>query len=269
MSLFACLLLYIFHGVVDDLLPLYAIGVFTSFTLAQAGMVRRWLKTRERGWQGRLTVNALGAVATGIVAVIIAVSKFTSGLPISERLHIGPYVPHYGAWLVVVLIPMLVAMFGEIGRHYRDMAQELSLDGYARTPRSRNVVLVLVPRLHRGIVEALDYAQNLSDDVRAIYIETNPATTRGLKADWDKWAGDIPLLILESPYRSLLGPLLRYIEAVQKERVDDIITVIVPELAPAKWWHWILHDQTAPLLKFALLGRRDVVVTNVRYFLKQ
>lgn len=218
---------------------------------------------------GTATVNALGAVATGIVAVIIAVSKFTSGLPISERLHIGPYVPHYGAWLVVVLIPMLVAMFGEIGRHYRDMAQELSLDGYARTPRSCNVVLVLVPRLHRGIVEALDYAQNLSDDVRAIYIETNPATTRGLKADWDKWAGDIPLLILESPYRSLLGPLLRYIEAVQKERDDDIITVIVPELASAKWWHWVLHNQTAPILKLALLGRRDVVVTNVRYFLKQ
>jgi len=130
------------------------------------------------------------------------------------------------------------------------------------------VVLVLVPRLHRGIIDALNYARLVSADVRAIYIETNPDATPGLKRDWEHWAGTIPLVIMESPFRSLIGPLMRYIDAVQRERTDDVITIVLPELVSRKWWHQLLHNQAGPLIRFALAHRRDVIVTNVRYFLE-
>ena len=135
-------------------------------------------------------------------------------------------------------------------------------------PPRHNTVLVLVPRLHRGIAEALRYARLTSDDVRAVYIETDPDRTPQLKKDWNAYGTDIPLIIMESPYRSLIGPLLRYIDAVQKERNDDVITIVLPELVSRKLWHTILHNQAGPLLKLALLNRRDVIVTNVRYFLE-
>jgi hypothetical protein len=268
LSLAACALIWLFKGIVDELLSLYAIGVFTSFTLAQAGMVRRWLRLRTPGWQTSLAANFLGALATGAVTLIIGVSKFADGDVISTRLSIGRFHPHYGAWLVIVLVPLFVYCFYQINRHYQDMAQELALDRYARIKPSRNVVLVLVPRLHRGIVDALDYARLVSEDVRAVYIETNPEVTARLKAEWEDWADGIPLVIMESPYRSLVGPLLRYISVVQDERSDDVVTIVVPELVVRHWWHRILHNQAGPLLRFALFYRRDVVVTNVRYFLE-
>ena len=262
----ACVLIYIFKGIVDDLLSLYAIGVFTSFTLAQIGMVRHWLRERESGWQGKMIVNGLGALATGAVTAIIAVSKFADGKPIG--FHVGPYAPHYGAWIVIVLVPLMVATFLKINRHYAEMQMELSLDQPLPLRPQDNVVLVLVPRLHRGVLDALNYARLVSEDVRAVCIETNPDNTPALKRDWEHWAGNIPLVIMESPYRSLIGPLMRYIDAVQRERTDDIVTIIVPELVSRKWWHRLLHNQAGPLIRFALAHRRDVIVTNVRYFLE-
>ncbi len=271
LALAAIALIVIFHGIVNNLLNLYAIGVFTSFTIAQFGMVRRWLRTRERGWQTSLFFNALGAVATGIVAVIISVSKFEDPSPsaiISPAFHFGKYHPHYGTWLVVVILPVMVWTFYKINRHYTAMTQELSLRRRAIAVPTRNVVLVLVPRLHRGIVNALNYARLISDDARAIYIETDPGKTAELKREWEEWGGDIPLVIMESPYRSLIGPLMRYVDAVQKERADDVVTVVLPELVSRKWWHRLLHNQYAPLLRLAISSRKDVVLTSVRYFLE-
>ncbi len=262
----ACALIYVFQGIVDDLLSLYAIGVFTSFTLAQIGMVRHWLRQRHPGWQGSMVVNALGALATGTVTLIIGVSKFADGKPIG--FHVGSYEPHYGAWLVIVLVPLMVATFLKIHRHYDDLHRELSLDQPLPTRAAANVVLVLVPRLHRGILDALNYARLVSEDVRAVYIETNPDNTPELKRDWEHWAGPIPLVIMESQYRSLIGPLMRYIDAVQRERTDDVVTIILPELVSRKWWHRLLHNQAGPLIRFTLAHRRDVIVTNVRYFLE-
>ena len=264
LSVAAIILILIFHGIVRNLLNLYAIGVFTSFTIAQFGMVRRWLRTREKGWQASLFFNALGAVATGIVTLIIAVSKFDDG----DR--IVPFLPlRYGTWIVLVLMPLMVLFFLRINFHYKEMKAELSLDGAALAAPKHNTVLVLVPRMHRGILEALNYARLTSDDVRAVYIETEPGRTPTLKKDWQAHVdGDIPLVIMESPYRSLIGPLLRYIDAVQKERSDDVVTVVLPELVSRKLWHALLHNQAGPLLKLALLNRRDVIVTNVRYFLE-
>lgn len=265
LSVAAVILIVVFHGIVSNLLNLYAIGVFTSFTIAQYGMVRRWLRTREKGWQASLFFNALGAVATGIVTGIIAVSKFDDG----DR--IVPFLPlKYGTWIVLVLMPLMVVFFLHIHRHYVEMGEELSLDNVElnlAAPR-HNTVLVLLPRMHRGIVEALNYARLTSDDVRAVYIETDPERTPLLKKSWQAYGTDIPLVIMESPYRSLVGPLLRYIDAVQKERSDDVVTIVLPELVSRKLWHTLLHNQAGPLLKLALLNRRDVIVTNVRYFLE-
>jgi amino acid transporter len=261
-------LIYIFKGIVDDLLSLYAIGVFTSFTIAQFGMVRRWLRTRERGWQTSLFFNALGAIATGAVTLIIGASKFDDGKVIPS-LHFGHFHAHYGAWIVILIVPIMVSLFLKVHQHYDDLNQELSLDQSAPPQPTTNVVLVLVPRLHRGIIEALEYARLVGEDVRGICIETNPEGTPSLKRDWEEHVKDIPLVIMESPYRSLLGPLLRYIDAVQRERSDDVVTIIVPELVSRKWWHRLLHNQAGPLIRFALAARRDVVVTNVRFFLER
>ncbi len=263
-------LIVIFGGLVDALLPMYAIGVFIGFTLAQTGMVIRWRRLRTPGWQRSLFFNALGALATGLVVVIIAVSKFDNGSEIG--FHLGPYTPHYGVWIVLILVPLMVVLFLRIHQHYAQMTAELSLDDMELdnmkiTAPAHNTVLVLVPRVHRGVIEALNYSRLTSDDVRGVYIETNPASTQKLKEDWNTYIPDIPLVIMESPFRSLVGPLLRYIDAVQKERSDDVVTIILPELVSRKTWHAILHNQAAPLLKLALLNRRDVIVTNVRYFL--
>ncbi|MDQ2800126.1 MAG: APC family permease, partial [Armatimonadota bacterium] len=267
LALIASALIIIFGGLVDALLPMYAIGVFIGFTLAQAGMVIRWRRMRTPGWQKSMFFNALGALATGLVVIIIAVSKFDNGDIISQEFHFGPYHPHYGVWIVLVLVPIMVAMFLKIYRHYQDMAQQLSLDQPADLTPSHNTVLVLVSRLHRGIIDALNYARLVSDDVRAVYIESNPETTVLLKKQWEQRGSGIPLVIMESPYRSLVGPLTRYIDAVQQERTDDVVTIIVPEFVSRKWWHRLLHNQAAPILRFALAKRRDVFVVSARYFL--
>jgi hypothetical protein len=266
LAIAAIALVAAFHGIVDALLSLYAIGVFTSFTLAQIGMVRHWLRERHPGWQTSLFFNALGAVATGAVTAIIAVSKFADGAQIGFA--IGPYHPRYGAWIVIVLVPIMVMLFLRINSHYKEMGEELSINNLEVVAPKHNTVLVLVPRMHRGIVEALNYARLTSDDVRAVYIETEPDRTPVLKKNWNAYGTDIPLVIMESPYRSLIGPLLRYIDAVQKERSDDVVTIVLPELVSRKLWHTLLHNQAGPLLKLALLNRRDVIVTNVRYFLE-
>jgi amino acid transporter len=287
----ASALIWVFQGIVDDLLSLYAIGVFTSFTLAQTGMVLRWNRLRTPGWQTSLMFNLLGAVATGFVTAIIAFSKFADGKAISPDLHFGtlqtdntwkivatnpfthhalliPSQPVYGAWIVIVLVPIMVWMFKKIHNHYMEMSSELSVEGYVPVIPKHNVVLVLVPRVHRGIVQALNYARLVSDDVRGVYVSTNPETTALIKKEWEEWAGDIPLVIMESPFRSLIRPLLLYIDAVQKERNDDYVTVVLPEIVASKAWHRLLHNQAAPLLKLYLSSRKDVIVTSVRYFLE-
>ena len=268
LSIAAIFLIVIFHGIVDALLSLYAIGVFTSFTLAQIGMVRHWLREKQRGWQASLFFNALGALATGAVTLIIAVSKFADGDVISPHFHFGHLYPRYGAWLVIVLVPLMVMFFLRIRWHYDEMREELTPEGAILTTPTHNTVLVLVPRVHRGVLDALSYARLTSEDVRAVYIETDPDRTAAMKRDWNAYVPDIPLVIMESPFRSLVGPLLRYLDAVQKERGDDVVTIVIPELVSRKLWHHLLHNQAGPLLKLALLNRRDVIVTNVRYFLE-
>ena len=254
LGLFAALLIVAKKGSVDALIPLYAIGVFLAFTLSQSGMVLHWFKQRnsEKGWQIKAAINGIGALATFAVLVDIAVEKFTEG-----------------AWIVMVLIVFMVLVFRKIYNHYAEVAEELKMVNY-KAPNKvfRNTVLVLVPSLHRGVMPALEYARSLSPDCRAVHISTDPEKTAILLEKWDDWASDVPLVVLNSPYRSLISPIMHYLDAVQIERHNHLITVIVPEFVPSKWWHHLLHGNNGLLLKAALIGRKDIVVANLRYYLR-
>ena len=248
----AVLLLVLFSGETHLLIPLYAVGVFVSFTISQASMVKRWLVRREPGWWWRWWLNAAGSATTGLVMLVIAGTKFT-----------------HGAWLVVLLIPLLVLGFVMIHRHYEEVAGQLSLDSYAGPLPMQNTVLVLVGDLHRGVVQALQYARTLSPSAKAVYVELDPEKTRRLEEKWGKWGGGVPLVVLTSPYRSLLTPFLEYLDHLLASGENHVVTIIIPEFIPARWWQHLLHNQTALLIKGALLFRKNVVVTDVPHHLSR
>ena len=247
----AALLVALFGGDTHALIPLYAVGVFLSFTLSQASMVRRWLTRREAGWRWRWMVNALGAATTGVVMLVIAVTKFS-----------------HGAWVVVLLIPLLVVLFLMIHRHYADVARQLSLDDFGGPPPIDHTVLVLVGDLHRGVAAALRYALSLSGSVKAVYVELDPDRTQRLEEKWGKWGLGVPLVVLTSPYRSLLTPFLDYVNHLLALGPNHVVTIVIPEFVPARWWQHLLHNQTALLIKGALLFRKGVVVVDVPFHLR-
>jgi len=255
LSGFAIVLVVGFRGDTHALLPLYAIGVFISFTLSQSGMVRRWLRLREKGWQWRVWINGIGAVATGIVMLTLAGTKFLEG-----------------AWIVIVVIPLLVLIFMVMHRHYEEVAAELSLEGFEPPPPFRHTVLVLIGDVHRGVVRAVQYARSLGGPdvaVRGVFVETDPARTARVEERWGKWGLGVPLVVLTSPYRSLLRPLIDYLDQIQSRGDDMMVTIVVPEFLPRHWWQHILHNQTALLIKGALLFRKNTVVADVPYVLKK
>lgn len=239
-----------FGGDTHALIPLYAVGVFISFTLSQAGMVRHWLTDGGAGWRWRLGVNGVGALVTGAVTVVIAVTKFT-----------------HGAWIVVLLIPLLVLGFRAIYRHYGTVAHELSLEHLVEESPVNNTVLVLVGDLHMGVVKALRYAQSLSPSPKAVYVELDPSVTARLEERWSKGGCGVPLVVLASPYRSMLRPLLDYIGRIRERDTNSVVTIVIPEFVPRQWWQHLLHNQTALLVKGALLFRRGVVVVDVPFHL--
>ncbi len=247
----AAALIAVFGGDTHALIPLYAVGVFLSFTLSQASMVRRWLGRREEGWWWRWWFNAIGAVVTGLVMLVIAVTKFS-----------------HGAWIVVLLIPVCVLAFLTVRRHYTDVAGQLSLEEYGGPPPVENVVLVMVGDLHRGVATALRYAQALSPSARAVYVELDPDRTWRLEERWGKWGLGVPLVVLSSPYRSLLAPVLDYVDHLLAVRPRLVVTIVIPEFIPARWWQHLLHNQTALVIKGALLFRKRVVVVDVPFHLE-
>jgi amino acid transporter len=252
LSVCAGLLLVVFQGDTHALIPLYMIGVFISFTLSQTGMVLHWRRLREPGWRTSAFVNGLGAVATGIVLVIVAATKAVEG-----------------AWIIIVLIPVLVWVFTATRRHYSHVAAQLSLKGWRGDGPQHSIVLVPIGGVHRAVLQATAYAASLSDDVRALFVDTDAVATERVRCDWVKWGNGTRLDILESPYRSLMEPLLEYIERLQAERPHDYVTVVLPEFVPARWWQHLLHNQRALLIKGALLFRPKVVVTSVPFHLER
>jgi amino acid transporter len=252
LSVFAALLIVFFEGDTHALIPLYMIGVFISFTLSQSGMVVRARRSGERGWLAHAAINLIGAILTGTVLVIVAVTKFTEG-----------------AWIILIIIPCLVFVFVETKRHYDHVAAQLSLSGMTRQPRRKNTVLVPISGIQRAVIEAIEYASSLSDDVRAIYVDVDPGGTEQIRRQWEKWGRGIQLVILASPYRSLMEPLLEYIQQVDAEAPDDYVTIVLPEFVPARWWHHLLHNQRALLIKAALLFKPNTIVTSVPFHLSK
>jgi Amino acid permease len=252
LAVLGALLLVIFRAETHALIPLYAIGVFVSFTLSQTGMVRYWFHHRGPRWRTRAVLNGVGALVTGIVTLIIATTKFT-----------------HGAWIVILLIPVLVLLLLAIHRHYTAVARQLSIEGVEpeKATLATHVVLVLVGDVHRGILPAVRYARSISTGARGVYVELDPAATRRLEDRWTKWVSGMPLVVLRAPYRSVVGALLAYLDQLQRQAPDVLVTIVLPEFVPARWWQQLLHNQTALLIKGALLFRKGVIVTDVPYHL--
>jgi len=251
LGFFACLLLVIFHGDTHALIPLYAIGVFVSFTLSQAGMVKRWLVKRGLHWRKKLVVNGIGAITTGVATVIIATTKFMQG-----------------AWIVFLLVAILIMMFRGIRSHYKAVAEQVALTRDTRPPRPRrNLVIMPIGGVNRSVVRAVDYARSRGGEIRAILVDVDKEETALVEIKWAQWGCGVPLVVLPSPYRSILGSILDYIEDLQQKDPDCWITVVIPEILPARWWQNILHNQRALLLKGALLFKDRVVLTDVPYHL--
>jgi len=244
-------LIWFFQGDTHQLIPLYMIGVFLSFTLSQTGMFVRWRRLRPAGWRRSAAVNGFGALLTFVVLVIVAVTK-------------GPE----GAWIVIILIPVIVFVFLQTKSHYDQVAAQLTLRDWTPPARRTNIVLVPISGVQRAVVAALRYAESISTDVRGVYVNDNTEQIASLRSDWRIWGGSVRLIVLESPFRSLMEPLLEYIDQVERERSNAYITVVLPEFVPSQWWHHLLHNQRALLIKGALLFRPNVVVTSVPFHLR-
>jgi len=238
------------EGSVTELIPFYTIGVFLAFTLSQTGLVRRWRRLRSPGWQWRAGLNLLGALVTGLVLVIVLVAKAGEG-----------------AWLVVLVIPVIVSLLLAIHRHYMQMQDALVIERLdEEVPAVRPpVVIIPVGRLDRATARAIGFARSISPAVKAVHVATSEESAREFRTRWDHWAGKVPLDLIESPYRSLVPPLLRYIDALQEKDPERPITVVLASFVPHSWWEWLLHSQTALRLKASLLFRPNTIVVDVPY----
>ena len=252
LGIVSALLVVVFNADTHALIPLYAIGVFVAFTCSQAGMVKRWWTRRERGWHYGLPVNVVGALTTGAVAIIQAVAQFT-----------------HGAWLVIVLIPIQVIILRRINAHYMRVSDQLAMEPTAEPMRELPdpILVVPVPGLNRAVGRTLSYARALSKNVTAVHVTDDLEEAGALKRRWKEWGTDVPLVILESEYRSLNGPLMLYIDALAKKDPSAPITVVLAEYVPRHWWEWPLHNQTALRLKWALFFRPNTAVVDVPYHL--
>jgi len=252
LGFFSSMLIMLFRGDTHALIPLYAVGVFTAFTLSQAGMVKHWFVHKGKGWVKSAVVNGIGALTTAVVLVIIASTKFV-----------------HGAWIVIIAIPGLVYLAIRIHAHYLSVAEQLSAACLTTEAAfTHHTVIIPVSGTHRAVLNAIKYAKAISQDVSAVYVSLDPIKTEKDMAKWDVNCMGVQLTILESPYRSVIEPLLDYIEKVRDEYPDGIITVVLPEFVPKKWWHHLLHNQTALLIKGILLFKKGVVSTSVPLHLK-
>jgi amino acid transporter len=250
----------LFAGSTGAILPLYAVSVFLAFTCSQAGMVAHWRRERGPGWVLKAAINGFGAVVTGFVAITAAATNFMNpDLPILPGLPVG-----WGAWLIVVIVPILVLFFKAIKRHY-DEANRMRTLPTAPPPHRqlRNAVVVPIARLDRPAVEALRYARSLSEDVTAVHVADESERADDVESAWALWGEGVPLTIIASPYRSLTRPLLQYLTELRKAERVDYVTVILPEYVPDSWWEHLLHGQSGQFLKWRLLFQPGFVVTSV------
>jgi amino acid transporter len=253
-------LIVVFGGDSHALVPLFAVGAFLAFTLSQAGMVVHWWRERGGGWELKAAFNGIGALATGMTLLIVGVSKFAQG-----------------AWITILLIPTLMAGFLQVRAHYRQVAQQLSLHGLPPSikPHPSPRVVIPISGVHRGIFDAVAYARSISRDVTVVYVELEPGAGERIREKWERWWPDVPLVVVPSPYRSIIGPLLDFLDQTDRQHQDgQLATVVLPEFVPARGWHGLLHNQTAWLIKAALLYRRrhlgfQRAIIDIPYYLRR
>ena len=272
LAIISSILIVIFQASVTRLIPLYAIGVFLSFTLSQTGMARRWWKIGhlaegeeivepgstlkyEKGWQYRMIINGFGAICTAVVMVVFAVTKFEEG-----------------AWVVLILTPVLVVIFFSIHHHYKRLAKKLSLDNFGVIPphNMRHRVIMPVGGVHQGTLAALRYARALSDDITAVHVSIEPAESEKVCKKWEKWGEGVRMVMLNSPYRLLLEPLLEYIDDIARQRQPgETLTIVVPEFISKSRITSALHMNTADLLRSQLKRQPGIVIINVPYHVRE
>jgi amino acid transporter len=253
------LLIVVFQGDTHALVPLFAVGAFLAFTLSQSGMVVHWWRERGRNWRIKLAANGLGASVTAATLTVVAISKFTEG-----------------AWITAVVIPLVVVVLLRVRNHYDQIAKDLTLHGLPPSlrPLPQPRIVVPVAGLHRGVIVAMQYARSISSQVTAVYVEIDPRATKEFCDDWDRWGMGVPLKVVPSPYRSVIGPLLEYLDKTDQEHNDgQLASVLLPEFVPEHWWHNLMHNQTAALLKLALLYHRrrfgyNRAIIDVPYYLR-
>jgi cbb3-type cytochrome oxidase subunit 3 len=255
LSIFAGILIVIFNGNVEHLINLYALGVYTAFTISQTGMVVHWRREKGPRWKWRAGINAVGACLTGTVVIVVSVAKFS-----------------HGAWMVLVFVPVMIYVFKSIKRHYVDMAEQLHLpleDGsLAASPRGKNIVVVPISTPTRVVVDTINYAKLIGQDVIALHVATDEDTGCRVQEKWQQWNPGVKLVTVYSPYRLLIQPVLTYVEQLEKEKLpQDYITVLIPEFETRKWWHRLLHNQTGWILRTLLILRENVIVATIPYHL--
>jgi hypothetical protein len=267
LAIIASILVIIFQANVSRLIPLYAIGVFLSFSLSQGGMAHRWWKSGhlkpgeekiepgsvvrfEKTWLLKMIINGFGAVVTFFVMIIFAVTKFADG-----------------AWVVVILLPILVLIFITIHRHYVNLAAHLSLEKYAGQHHiGRHRVIVPIAGVHQGTIKALKYAESLSKDVTAVHVSIDDDEAIKLQNKWETWGDGVRLVILESPYRLMIEPLIDYVTEFSLNRLEnEMITIVIPQFIPHRFWTNALHMRTADTIRKVLLGQKDIVIVEVPY----
>jgi hypothetical protein len=260
LSVVSGILVIAFRGDSHLLIPLFAIGAFLAFTLSQAGMVIHWGKERGTGWLVKAAINGVGSLTTGITLIVVGVSKFGQG-----------------AWITILVIPVLVFVFLQVRVHYREVATELTMRGLPPSLRPAPSPRVVIPisGIHRAMVDAVNFARSISSEVTAVYVELEPGAGEKVRTDWEERWPDVPMVIVPSPYRSIVSPLIQYLEETDEQLNDGRVAVVVlPEFVPSHWWQNLLHNQTAWLLKTALLYRRNWrgyqrIIIDVPYRLKQ
>jgi hypothetical protein len=254
------ILIVIFNGDTHALIPLFAVGVFLAFTLSQTGMVVHWQREKGKAWHWKILANGLGALATMITLLVVGISKFREG-----------------AWLTILLIPLMVHFFYQIKKHYREIRGQLSIAGilpFASTAEPSRAVIP-VSGIHRGMIDAVNFARASFDHVTALYIEVEPDSGEKMRQQWEKWWPDVEFIIRPSMYRSVVGPLLDYLDEDDRNHQDgQLAAVVLPEIVPSKWWHHLLHNQSAALIKNALLYRRrrygyQRIIIDVPYHLNR
>ena len=248
LALVAMLLVWLFRGDTNALVPLYAVGVFVCFTLSQAGMVVHWVKGKARGWKWRATLNGVGALATGVVSIIQVATKFLEG-----------------AWIVVLLIPLLILLLQGINTHYRRFRIAIAFRGRSPILPHAHAVIVPVSRVNKASAAALMYATAMSTNVHAVHVAVEPDKIGDIERDWDRWDIGYELEVLDAPYRSVVRPLVEYVDRLQRETPGALVSIVTPELVPRHWWEHLLHNKTTLYMRTALLFKPNVVVVAVPY----